>query len=136
MSPETNNLLDLVTKTTKQALDVLFFSDPFLTSMGALLGVVMYEFLTFLFLTIQSVTDISFPSVSLIGCLAFGIVSLNARFLFGKRAEIPDKIRVLIDSIQASKRAGISDEEIKNQYRILLQNLTQHALDDEDNFDS
>ncbi|NEZ54193.1 hypothetical protein [Adonisia turfae] len=122
-----NQFSDSITKLLYQAIDTVFLSNPFRTSMGFLFGVILKEFSVLLSPIISSLLNVDISSVSIIGWITLSIFLFNFQFLIQRNSGISPDAERAFKLIQIAKRKGISDLEIKQNYRLLIQQYSDNV---------
>jgi hypothetical protein len=117
---------DIISKLLKQTLDFTLLNNPVRSSSGFLLGIVISSFYPSLSPLVEKLILIDFSSVPPIGWIALCILIFNIRLPNGK-GKISPKAEEAFALIEEARRRGISDEEIKQRYRLLLQEYTSNV---------
>jgi hypothetical protein len=109
---------DLITRVFKQALDIFFLNNPFNTSMGILLGFILDGILPLYIPPLKPIT--------LITWICLGVFLLNIKALLTKHKLSPSAERVLA-LIKEARKAGITDLEIKQRYRLMIEKYANNV---------
>jgi hypothetical protein len=117
---------DFLTRLSKQVLDILLLSNPFRTSMGLLFGVILWGFMPAFSPVIKEVTRLDFSSVHPVAWVCFGVFTINLKALLFKR-KIPRRAEETLALIEEARKAGISDLEIKQKYKFLIQKYADNV---------
>jgi len=117
---------DLLTRLSKRVLDILLLSNPFRTSMGLLLGVILWGFMPVFSPAIKEATRLDFSSIHPVAWVCFGVFAVNLKALLFKR-KIPKRAEETLALIEEARKAGITDLEIKQKYRLLIQKYTDNV---------
>lgn len=118
---------DTLTKNLKKFLDYLFLFNPFVTTMGFMLGMIFGSFLPVFNPIILQKYGIDISQVPYIAWVLLGVFLLNAPSLFFRR-KLPKEVEDIFILIERARRAGISDIEIKQKYRALIQTFSKNVV--------
>ena len=116
-----SNSLNPTTKLIKQCIDIIFISSPFLTSMGLLLGVTIKEFTPVISPLIENSLGLDISKVSVLGWITLCIFIFNFQFLIRRKSRISPEAEKAFELIKEARRAGISDAEVRQKYRFIIQ---------------
>lgn len=116
-----NNSLDSITKLINQCINLVFLSNPFRTSMGIILGVTIKEFTPIFSELTTNTFNLDISKISVLGWMTLCVFIFNFKFLIQKNSKISPEAERTFNLIQEARRAGISDIEIKQKYRFIIQ---------------
>ena len=122
---------DFSSRLVRRALDILVFNHPFHTSMGILLGAVVGFFVPVFSPTLKEFTSLDFSLVPFPGWLLMGVLLSNLKPWI-RPPTLSKEAEEALALIERAKQAGISDLEIKQKYKTLIQNYVDNvALNEE-----
>ncbi|WP_339782866.1 hypothetical protein NSQ38_15760 [Paenibacillus sp. FSL R7-0313] len=121
-------LKDQISSFTKKAIDFLFLYNPKETSLGFLLGNVLY-FLSDVFKPIlsrmENILDIT--KMNYIGWVLFGVLITTFPEMFKKKKLDPEIEGILSYIKEAQVNGDLSKTEVRRMYRLLYEKALQGA---------
>lgn len=122
---------DVITKTLKQVLDILFLNNPIRSSWGFLFGVVLACFEPAFAPVIVDLLKVDFSEVPMIGWLALGLLVFNIPFS-AKKEKVSLRKEEALELIAQGEKAGMSKLEVKQRFRNLVQACTDEIANNEE----
>lgn len=112
--------MDALTGFFSRAMDILFLKNPVRTSMGILIGIVLWGFSPVFSPIVEDFTQLDFSQTSPAAWIALGVVGIS---LQGSpiKTKLPEDVEVLFDILDNTEKAGLSTQETRAKYRMILE---------------
>jgi len=118
--------MDSLTGIATKALDILFLNNPVRTSMGVLIGVVLWAFSPVFSPAFRRLAGLDFSKVPWIGWIAFGVLGVSLKSSPIK-TRLPEDVEMLLDLLDKADEAGISKVEKRQHYRRILEKYADNV---------
>jgi hypothetical protein len=111
---------DSLTGLISRATDILFLRNPVRTAMGVIIGAILWGFSPVFSPMIKDLIKLDFSQVHPIAWIAVGILGISLKDSPIK-TKLPEDIEMLFDILEKAEKAGISKEETRARFRMILE---------------